>query len=145
MKTTDLLKNKKWRLLIFHRAMVLFSLALVFSALAAGLYQSRVYFSFGACAAGALLWAKAWLDFCRWRDGKPLERTREKTPYMLRARKKKTVHKPAFLMNASDFDDDLTPWTALGEETLPRRAQELSSVLACVFAGAAALLASLIP
>ena len=134
MSTIELMKNSKWRLLVFREAMAALSAALVLCALIWGAYRSRVYFTFAAAAAGVLLIARAWIAFCRWKDGRAGGVQKIRVPYMLRGRKPVRRHKPAFLMTGEDFDDDLTPFTVAGEgdlgEDQARRAKVFSGLLA---------------
>lgn len=115
-KVFDLWQSARWRLLVFRQAMAQVSVALVICALVAGLYKSRAHFMFACCAAAALLLAAAWFSFCRWRDGKPARRDAQAVPYILRWNKGRRGHRPAFLMDSADFDDDLTPFTMSSEE-----------------------------
>ena len=135
MDTGSVWKQRKWRLLVFRRAMVRLSAALVISALAAGLYRMRAYFAFAACAAGVLLLARAWWGYCGWRDHRPYRRDTGKVPYMLRKEKGKKPHKPAFLMNSADFDDDLNALTAVGEDGFSEDQCRIADISAAVLSG----------
>ena len=135
-RAIELWKEPKWRLLVFRRAMLHLGVALVVSALIAGAYQSRVHFMFAACAAGVLLTARAWWDYCRMRDGKPLAAERDKVPYILRRDKGARRHRPAFLMNSEDFDDDLTPYTTAAEEDFDENELRRAHIAAYLLSGA---------
>lgn len=135
MRANSVWNHQGWRLLSFRKAMLHLSLGLVISALAAGLYQNRVYFTFAACAVGAVLWARAWWDYCAWRDGKPLRRPGKSVPYMLRRNKRSRPHRPAFFMTSEDFDDDLTPFTTASEESFTDTQCRLASAFSCFLAG----------
>ncbi|MBR6185655.1 MAG: hypothetical protein IKQ41_05275 [Clostridia bacterium] len=144
MKTSDLWKDRAWRLLVFHRAMVHLSVALILCALIAGLYRQRVYFSFAASAAGVLLLAWAWRERCAWQDGRPLRREAAGVPYLLRKEKKKRPHRPAFLMTSRDFDDDLTPYTAVGEDAFSDAQRRAANLFSCLLSGALMILFSFV-
>ena len=101
-------KNREWRLLLFHGAMTRFAVCLVLCALAAGLFRETRTFMFASCAAAALLLLSAWLWYCRFRDGK-IQESRLRVPWMLQRTHPSKPHRPAFLMDSRDFDDDLTP------------------------------------
>jgi len=131
-KTVDLWRQPKWRLLVFRRAMTHASTALVISALISGVCRSLTHFMFAACAAGVLLLGGSWRDYCRWRDGKPLGRRPSGVPYSLcRDRSRR----PAFLIDSADFDDDLTPYTAVAEEDFSDEACRRARVAAQALAG----------
>lgn len=121
------------------------SAALVLSAAAAGLYQDRVYFMFASCLSGVILIARAWLAYCRWSDPrKKEEKIIVKTPYLLKKDKSPRRHKPAFLMNAGDFDDDLTPSTAIDEEIFTGAQRVRAHIAAFVLSGCIMLLLSFV-
>ncbi len=141
MKKADLWKDRGWRLLVFHRAMVHLSVALVLCALIAGSYGQRVYFTFAASAAGTLLFAWAWREYCAWLDGKPLKRAGG-VPYFLRRDKTKRLHRPAFLMNHQDFDDDLTPYTSFGADAFSDVQCRLANLFSCLISGGLMILFS---
>ena len=145
MKRDDLWRWHPWRRVVFHRTMTHLSAALVLSAAAAGLYQDRVYFMFASCAAGVILIARAWLAYCRWSDPcKKEDRMDGKIPYLLKKEKSPHRHKPAFLMNAGDFDDDLTPRTAVDEEIFTDAQRTRAHIAAFVLSGCVMLLLSFI-
>ncbi|MBO4297618.1 MAG: hypothetical protein IKS52_12765 [Clostridia bacterium] len=141
-KTPDLLRQPKWRLLVFRRAMTHVSAALVICALIAGLYRSRAHFMFACCAAGTLLLAGGWITYCRWRDGRLPEERAAGAPYILRRDKRRRPHRPAFLMDSADFDDDLTPFTTAAEEDFPIEALVRARIAAQALAGAVMLAVS---
>ncbi len=138
-------KQPKWRLFVFRRSMALLSAALVLCALIAGAYQSRVYFTFAAAAGGVLLGARAWWAYLRWKDGKPLERTGDRVPRMLRGQKEKKRRKPAFLMDSRDFDDDLTAYTAAEAEDFTEREGSLALIWSSLLSGAVLTVLSFMP
>ncbi len=143
-ETCEAWKRPGWRLLVFHSAMTHLSAALVISALIAGVYRRRVYFMFASCAAGMLMLAAAWREYCRWCDGKPLNRRTEAVPYSLRREKARVRRRPAFLMDSRDFDDDLTPDTMAAEEDFSDADCFRARVAARALAGALMLAVSVI-
>ena len=144
MKTADLWRDRAWRLFLFRGAMVRLSAALVLSALVSGVYGQRVYFTFAASAAGVLLLARAWWEYCAFRDGKPLRRADTGVPWMLRKEKKRRPHRPAFMMNARDFDDDLTPYTAVGPDAFTDGQCRLAELFSCLLSGGIMILLSFV-
>ena len=134
-------KNREWRLLLFHGAMTRFAAALVLCALAAGVFREGPAFMFACCAAAALLLLSAWLLYCRFRDGKTPEPPR-RVPWMLRRAHPAKPHRPAFLMDSRDFDDDLTPYTALAEDHFSPREQLLARAYSSLAASCLMLAAS---
>ncbi len=136
MSTIDFCKNRKGRLLVFRQAMAMLSVNLVLCALISGLYRSRLYFSFAASAAGVLLILRAWFSRCRWKDGHRYAARPDRVPYLLRGRQPKRVRKPAFLMNSTDFEDDLTRFTVTGEEDFSDDECWRARILSCLLCGA---------
>ena len=108
--------DRRWRLLVYRGAMRSCGVALMLCALVGGLYGSRVYFIFALCAAGALMLLSAWRWWGRLRDGRPIRRNEGNTPFIWRRDKRLKPHKPAFIRDGMDFDDDLTPLTTAREE-----------------------------
>ncbi len=145
MNTLDLIKNRRVRLLVFREAMTALSAALVICALVWGVYRSRVYFTFAAAAAGALLTARAWFIYCRWKDSKALGRKKPGVPFMLRGRKPVRGRKPAFLMTDEDFDDDLTGATSAAAEDLEPDQAWGAKVFSGLLAGLMLFLISFVP
>ena len=115
--------------------MLHFAAMLVLSALAAGLFQSRVYFMFASCAAGVLLAAGAWFRYCRWKDGKPFRSLPARIPEMYRGAGRRRRYKPAFLMDSRDFDDDLTAYTTAAEEDFTDNERGASEIAADLVSG----------
>lgn len=145
MKRDCLWRWPSWRRVVFHRAMTHLSAALVLSAAAAGLYQDRVYFMFASCLSGVILIARAWLAYCRWSDPRKREKQMDvKIPYLLKKEKNPRRHKPAFLMNAGDYDDDLTPVTAVDEEIFTDAQRAGAHIAAFVLSGCGMLLLSFV-
>ena len=116
-------RDRKWRLMVFRKAMAVLAATLALCALVGGLYGQRVYFTFALCAAGILLAARAWFGYCRGKDGGGSARKTVKVPWMLRRDPSRRAHRPAFRMNSEDFDDDLTPYTVAREEDFPEKWQ----------------------
>lgn len=137
-------KKGKWRLLVFRRTMAMLSVNLVLSALVAGVYGSRIYFAFAACASGILLLGRAWKSQCCLADGRQYKRTPARVPFILRGAGARPVRKPAFLMGSADFDDDLTPFTVAGEEDYSDEACWKAKSLSCLLCGMLMLLLSFV-
>ena len=143
MKTAEWGRDRAWRLFVFRRAMAQLSVALVLCALIAGAYGQRIYVTYAFSAAGVLLLARAWWEYCAWRDGKPVKREGG-VPYLLRKEKGRRLHRPAFLMDGRDFDDDLTPYTAVGAQDFSDAQCRLAQVVSCVCSGGLMVLLSFI-
>ena len=135
---------KKLRYYVFRLAMLRLSVSLVISALAMGLWQNRMYFTFAASAAGVILMGLAWREYLRLKDGKAGEAAPVSVPYILRSDRRKPRRKPAFLMNSADFDDDLTDQTVFSGEdfTAPQRCR--AKALSCLLSGAAMIAISFV-
>ena len=137
-------KNREWRLLFFHGAMTRFAVCLVLCALAAGLFRETRTFMFASCAAAALLLLSAWLWYCRFRDGK-IQESRLRVPWMLQRTHPSKPHRPAFLMDSRDFDDDLTPYTTLAEDHFSSRELLFTRSLSSLAASCLMLAVSFLP
>lgn len=132
-------EKQTFRLVLLRHLSAYFSAGLVISALLGGLYQDRLHFIWGLCAAGAILLAMGWWEYLRITDSLPF-RSRKKAkkttvPYILRKEKEKKRHKPAFLQNAEDFEDDLTPYTTADMEILGEKRRAYALILARIAAG----------
>ena len=118
-----LLKN--YTRLIYRKAFKKLSFYLVFSAILGGLYEDRLHFLFGLSFFGALSILLGWSDYLRSLGIRlPMlnrKHQRKKTPYILRRFKTQGLHKPAFLMDYNDFDDDLILKTAVSEAQFTNR------------------------
>lgn len=142
MRTADLLRNGKWRLLVFRKGMLRFSAMLVLSALLSGVLGNRIYFMFASCAAGVFCVAHAWFGYCRWKDGKPLRKPGARIPELYRGAGRQKRHKPAFLMDSRDFDDDLAAYTVAEEEDFTEKERRLADISASLAAALLLLLVS---
>ena len=141
VKASEWVRDRAWRLLVYRQTMRRFGVGLALSALVGGLYRERTYFIYALCAAAALTLCAAWFEYMRGSDGKPLRRPRPDAPYIWRRVKPLRPHKPAFMRDGMDFDDDLTPLTTAREEGFPDGAASLARAVSG--AAAAALLFAL--
>lgn len=132
-----LLKN--YTRLIYRKAFKKLSFYLVFSAILGGLYGDRLHFLFGLSFFGALSILLGWSDYLRSLGIRlPMlnrKHQRKKTPYILRRFKTLNLHKPAFLMDYNDFDDDLTPETAVSEAQFNSRQCQKANMWAKLICG----------
>ena len=133
-------KDKKvFRLVLFRRMCGYLGTGLVISAILGGLYQDRLHFVWGLCAAGAVLLAMGWWEYLRVTDSLPFRRQKKAkkpaVPFILRKDKEKKRYKPAFLQNAEDFEDDLTPYTTADMEILSEKSRSSVLITARVAAG----------
>jgi hypothetical protein len=97
------------------------SLALAMAAIIGGLiYADRLYFLYAICLQGAGFALWGWLAYLRttglrlpaWRAS----RARPRVPYSLRRFKNQPLgHRPAFMRDFRDFDDDLNAVTTIDE------------------------------
>ena len=145
MKRSELLRDVGWRRVVFRRAMTRAGAALILCALARGLLGQRFRLMFGACAACFLLVAAAWREYCAFRDGRTARRGHARTPDLLRGAKPARGHRPAFRMDSSDFDDDLTPATAVDEERLSPGQRAAAHIAADLAAAVLMLAFSFLP
>ena len=132
-------EKQTFRLVLLRRLFAYLSAGLVISALIGGLYQDRLHFIWGLCAAGAILIAMAWWEYLRITNSLPFRQSKKAkkptVPYILRKEKEKKRRKPAFLQNAEDFEDDLTPYTTADMEILGEKRRALALILARTAAG----------
>jgi len=88
----------------------------------------RTYFIFALCAAGGFFLAWGWFTYLASTGmrvpgfGKLPERGK-RVPYMYR-KNKSEHHKPAFLMTAEDYDDDLNDQVSLSEDDFTAAQQQ---------------------
>jgi len=138
-QSADKQNANTFRLILFRRIFSYLSVGLVISAILGGLYQDRLHFIWGLCAVGAILIAMGWWKYLQATDSLPFrypKRTKKsKVPYILRKEKERKRHKPAFLQNAEDFEDDLTPYTTADMECLDKKQHASVLIIARVAAG----------
>jgi len=131
--------KKTFRLVLFRHMCGYLGTGLVISAILGGLYQDRLHFVWGLCAAGAVLLAMGWWEYLRVTDSLPFRQQKKAkkpaVPFILRKDKEKKRYKPAFLQNAEDFEDDLTPYTTADMEILSEKNRSSVLITARVAAG----------
>ena len=80
-----------------------------------------------------------WWEYLRVTDSLPFRRQKKAkkpaVPFILRKDKEKKRYKPAFLQNAEDFEDDLTPYTTADMEILSEKSRSSVLITARVAAG----------
>ncbi|MBQ7921136.1 MAG: hypothetical protein IJ325_00970 [Clostridia bacterium] len=132
-------EKSTFRLVLIRRLFGYLSTGLVVSAILGGLYRDRLHFIWGLCAAGAICIAMGWWEYLRITDSLPFRKRKKDSknhvPYILRKDKEKKRHKPAFLQNAEDFDDDLTPYTTADMEILGEKRRAYAFIAARISAG----------
>lgn len=133
-------EKRAFRLVLFRRMGGYLGTGLVIAALLGGLYRDRLHFIWGLCAAGAVLIGMGWWEYLRLTDSLPFRRLKKgkkpTVPYILRKEKEKKRHKPAFLQNAEEFEDDLTPFTTADMGLLGEKRRAYALIAARVAAGA---------
>lgn len=144
----DAALRKQYIRLVYSRAFRYLSAALVLCAVLGGLYAERRYFVFALCAAGMALLCWGWLGYLRatgtrlpgWRSDRP----KHQVPYMYRRFKDHMHHRPAFLRDFRDFDDDLTAATAVDDSLFTERQASLALAMARAACGVLLLALSFI-
>lgn len=111
--------RKSYIRFIYRKLFRLLSVYLVLSAILGGIYQDRLHFIYGLSFFGSFTVLLAWVQHLR-NVGMHIPQLgvmpmAKKVPYMLRRFKSPSMHKPLFLMDYRDFDDDLTRLTAAGD------------------------------
>lgn len=131
--------KKTLRLIFFRRTFSYLGTGLVCSAVVGGLYRDRLHFIWALCAAGAIFIALGWFEYLKMTDSLPFfhksKRKKIKTPYIWRKDKQQKRHKPAFMQNAEDFEDDLTPETTPDMELLSQKRRSAVLVISRMAAG----------
>jgi hypothetical protein len=135
---TENARERMYVRLIYRRAFRLLSLALAASAALGGIYGMRLYFIYGLTASGCLCLCAAWFTYLAAKRLSPLlpfqlNKT-AKVPYSLQ-RFKDVAHRPAFLMDYRDFDDDLTAVSAVDEGAFDRAQIRKAKILSSLFCG----------
>ena len=133
--------------LIYRNSFRLLSISLIISALLGGVYGMRLYFIYGLSASGCLCLCAAWFTYLSAKGFSPLlpfsPRKTAKVPYSLR-RFKAVAHRPAFLMDYRDFDDDLTAVSAVDETAFDGAQVRKAKMLSRLSCGAVLVALSLL-
>ena len=137
---TETAQKRMFLRLVYRRAFRLFSIVLVVSALLGGIYGIRLYFIYGLSASGCLCLCAAWFTVSPPKDSarsRPFACAKRRRCLFLR-RFKEAAHRPAFLMDYRNFDDDLTPQSAVDEAAFDRTgARQGKNALQTVLRGGA--------
>ena len=140
--------KKTLRLILLRRTFSYLGTGLVCSAVVGGLYGDRLHFVWALCAAGAIFIAFGWLEYLKMTDSLPLfrksKRKKTKAPYIWRNQKQQKPHKPAFMQNAEDFEDDLTSETTPDMERLSQKQRSAALVVSRIAAGLLLIIISFI-
>ena len=141
-------EKKKYRLVLLRRTFSYLSAGLVLSAVIGGLYGDRMHFIWALCASGAVLIGMGWWEYLRVTESFSFigrkKAKKEEVPYSLRKEKEKKRHKPAFLQKSEDFEDDLTPYTAVDTDFFTEKQLSWSLVIARIAAGVLLFAASFV-
>ena len=137
-----------YRRVILRRTFSHFGAGLVISAIVGGLYRDRMHFIWALCAIGAIFLAYGWLEYLKMTDSLPFFHTKKakniKTPFIWRNQKQKKWHKPAFMQNSEDFEDDLTAQTIADIEIFSEKHQSVALIISRAAAGILLLIASFV-
>ena len=132
-------ERKRYLRLIYAKTFRLVGIGLVLSAIVGGLYGNTMYMVWALCAVGSLMLCWGWFCYLK-RKGmrifgsKPVSEE-SRVPYIHRRFKQKRPHRPAFRKDSADFDDDLTAYTAVEEESFSEEAATMARVWARGAAG----------
>ena len=137
-----------YRRVILRRTFSYLGAGLVISAIVGGLYRDRMHFIWALCAIGAIFLAYGWLEYLKMTDSLPFFHTKKakniKTPFIWRNQKQKKWHKPAFMQNSEDFEDDLTAQTIADIEIFSEKRQSVALIISRAAAGILLLIASFV-
>ncbi len=145
-----MMERKKYLRVIYAMTMRYFSVALLFCAVIAGLYRSRMHFVFALCAAAGIFILWAWIAHLKntgfnivgFGETAP---KKNKLPYILGRRgETKFRHRPFFALKSDSFDDDLADRTSVSAEEFSENLQNKAAAIARVSCGVLLLLASLL-
>ena len=139
-----------YRRVILRRTFSYLGAGLVLSAIVGGLYQDRMHFIWALCAFGSIFIAYGWLEYLKMTDSLPFFHTKKakkiKTPFIWRNQQQHKHHKPAFMQNSEDFEDDLTAQTIADIEIFSEKRRSIALIISRVAAGILLLILSfLIP
>ena len=139
-----------YRRVILRRTFSYLGAGLVLSAIIGGLYRDRMHFIWALCAVGAIFVAYGWLEYLKMTDSLPLFHNKKskkiKTPFIWRNQNQSKHHKPAFMQNPEDFEDDLTAQTIADIEIFSQKRQSIALIISRIAAGILLLILSfLIP
>lgn len=145
----DTQERKQYFRLIFRQTFQYLSVLLVMSLLIGSLLGGGIYMVHALCAAGFVMLCWAWFNYLKL-DGMHFfnrkKRQGQKVPYIHRRDKGKKDHRPAFMMNSADHDDDLTSATVAEAENFTDRQAETAAAIARAICGVLLIIASfLIP
>ncbi|HPF53030.1 MAG TPA: hypothetical protein P5116_01525 [Eubacteriales bacterium] len=142
----DSAEKKSYIRLIYREGFRFLGIALFLSALITGLYGERIYFAFALCAFGFVMFCLAWFVHLKAKGMKLFmwwEKVKQKrVPYSLRSDKSKTMHRPAFRRDFTDFDDDLTSQTAVSQDSFTKEQQIKAQILSRAACGLVLILLS---
>ena len=137
-----------YRRVILRRTFSYLGAGLVISAIVGGLYRDRMHFIWALCAIGAIFLAYGWLEYLKMTNSLPFFHTKKakniKTPFIWRNQKQKKWHKPAFMQNSEDFEDDLTAQTIADIEIFSEKRQSVALIISRAAAGILLLIASFV-
>ena len=137
-----------YRRVILRRTFSYLGAGLVISAIVGGLYRDRMHFIWALCAIGAIFLAYGWLEYLKMTDSLPFFHTKKakniKTPFIWRNQKQKKWHKPAFMQNSEDFEDDLTAQTIADIEIFSEKRQSVALIISRAAAGILLLITSFV-
>lgn len=137
-----------YRRVILRRTFSYLGAGLVISAIVGGLYRDRMHFIWALCAIGSIFLAYGWLEYLKMTDSLPFFHTKKakniKTPFIWRNQKQKKWHKPAFMQNSEDFEDDLTAQTIADIEIFSEKRQSVALIISRAAAGILLLITSFV-
>ena len=132
--------RKKYIRLIFNRTFKYLGIMLVVTLLLGTVLGRGVYMMYSACAMGFVMICWGWFTYLRMTGSLSFirftKKIRAKVPYALRRFKGRRPHRPAFRMDSSDFDDDLTAATAVSQDIFTKKQVDAAFALSRATCGA---------
>lgn len=143
--------RKAYIRLIYKRTFGCLSVTGALSLIIGAVMGSTMYTVYALCALGAIMVCWGWFTYLaatgfRVPGFQFARKNKEKVPYVHRKDKGQKRHRPAFRMDADDFDDDLTAATTVDEEIFTKLQRSKARAIARAACGIILFLVSfLIP
>ena len=131
--------KKRYFRLIYQRTFRYLAWALVIALLTGTLLGGGVMMVSALCAVGFVLIAWGWFTHLKRIGMQPFGRVRKrkspKVPWLHRRFRPQKPHRPSFLMDSADFDDDLTSATMVSAEDFSEKQQLTALAVARIASG----------
>ena len=138
--------RKKYIRLIYRQTFRYLGVMLVAALLLGALLGGGIYMVHAVCALGFVMIAWGWFTYLKMTGMRPFGRNpgviKARIPYIHRRDKEKRPHRPAFRMDSTDFDDDLTKDTMVSEDIFTEKQQDAARAVSRAVCGAVMVILS---